>query len=291
MGFMIFGLIWLMIFIVDKVKFIIMSSAAQYYFTSDRKKEGGASVCSAGYQSYFKHFGSIAFGTLLHTVILLLKILVEIASHDAQESDNGVYRLVACLLKCCVGCIESLIEHLNTMAYAMIAISGDSYCTSAWHGMLLHLKHCVKFYFASNLASGLVFIGMLAIVGANMGTCYLLMAYGFDEAKDVYSIWGPIGVVGGATLITAIVFLGPFDDAVTATLMCLAVDMELHGEPKHGPPSYHEKLDALLARHGGHSALAAAHDPELLIDTGYSNRHNMKQPLHQQHGARGNNMF
>ena len=40
--------------------------------------------------------------------------------------------------------------------------------------------------------------------------------------------------------------LGLFDDAIRATLMCLAIDMDLNnGSPQYGPPTFHEKLDAI----------------------------------------------
>ena len=52
--------------------------------------------------------------------------------------------------------------------------------------------------------------------------------------------------------------------------MCLAIDMELNGDPKHGPPSYHEKLDIIFEREGGHNVNEHARDPELNIHGGYN---------------------
>lgn len=285
MSFMFFGLIWLLVFIADKVRFITMSSAAQYYFSSDRKNEGAASVCSAGYQASVKHAGSIALGSLIHTLVIILKMIVEAASNDAANSDNGAAKCVMCLLRCCVNCLEEFIEYLNTMAYAMMAISGDPYCTSAWNGFILNLKHCVKFYFATNLASAFVFIGMVCVVAANMGTTFLLMQYAFPEGKEVNNIWTPLGIAGVITFFIAIVFLGPFDEAVTATLMCLAVDLELNGEPKHGPPSYHDKLDIIFGDESGHKAVRAA-DPEININGGYNATH--PEPNQQQQNKHNN---
>lgn len=269
MCFMFFGLIWLMVFIAAKVQFITMSSAAQYYFSSNRENTGSASICSASYQASLKHMGSLALGSLIHTLIIILKMIIEAASNDAADSDNAGAKIIFCLLKCCVSCIEEFVEYLNTLAYAMMAISGDSYCTSAWNGFMLNLKHCVKFYFATNLASAFVFIGMVCVVAANMGTAFALIQYAFPESKGVSTVWSPLIAVGVFTFFIAVVFLGPFDEAVTATLMCLAVDLELNGEPKHGPPSYHEKLDAIFDDEHPH-AKVAAHDPEININGGYN---------------------
>lgn len=276
--FMFFGVIWLVIFITDKVRFIVMSSAAQFYFDSNRTKEGSASVCSAGYLATFKHSGSIALGSLIHTLIFILKIIVEIVNDEAAQNDNCAAKVLLCLIKCCVSCLESMIEYLNTMAYAMMAITGDRYCTSAWNGFLMNLKHCVKFYFASSLASGFVLIGMICVVAANMGTTWLLIQYAFPEGKSVINIWNPLGVTGIFTFFIAFIFIGPFDDAVTATIMCLAVDLELNnGEPKHGPPSYHSKLDAIFNDDNGEkrAKLIRAHDPEINIHGGFNNQNQL----------------
>merc|ERR1712178_18900 len=114
------------------------------------EKTGSASVVAGMAISNFKHAGSIALGSLLHTFVFFLRILVEtlIGAAEKKDGQNAALLIVGCLLKCCVGCLESLIEYLNTTAYAFMAISGDPYCKSAWSGFLLNLKHLVKFYFA-----------------------------------------------------------------------------------------------------------------------------------------------
>lgn len=41
--------------------------------------------------------------------------------------------------------------------------------------------------------------------------------------------------------------LGLFDDAIRATLMCFAIDMDLNnGSPQYGPPTFHEKLEEIM---------------------------------------------
>merc|ERR1712196_53254 len=131
-----------------------------------------------------------------------------------------------------------------------MAISGDPYCKSAWNGFLLNLKHMVKFYFADTLASLFVFIGILAIVGLNTGTCFLIIKYGTKNASELNSFWIPLILIMITTFITAELFIGFFHQAVRATLMCLAVDIELNGEVKFGSPSFHEKMDEVYGKYG-----------------------------------------
>ena len=265
---MIFCIIWILSFISEKTKFIYMISAAQFYFSSNANETGSASVFSGMMIANFKHAGSIALGSLLHTIVTILRILVDAvieASHK-QGQRNAIVVLVGCLLRCFVSCLESLIEYLNTMAYAFMAISGDAYCKSAWNGFLLNLKHLIKFYFADILARVFVFIGILAIAALNAACCFLILRYGTKNSDQLSSIWVPMVFIIVYTLIIANLFIGFFHQAVTATLMCMAVDIELNGTVKFGSPSFHEKIENVFSKQNGHNAA----QPEIMIHTSHN---------------------
>jgi len=50
-----------------------------------------------------------------------------------------------------------------------------------------------------------------------------------------------MALVGLITYMTASVFLGLFDTAVMALLTSLAIDIDNNGQPKYGPPTFHDK--------------------------------------------------
>jgi len=85
-----------------------------------------------------------------------------------------------------------------------------------------------------------------------------------------------------ATLVIAELFLGFFHQAVKATLMCLAVDIELNGEVKHGSPSFHEKMDAAYGK------LEGAQQADIMVHTTYGtnantyNQQTFQQPAYPQ---------
>jgi hypothetical protein len=97
MFFMCFGLLWLLKFIDDKVKFITMVSAATYYFSSNSEKNGSAKVCTGFSYAYTKHAGSIAFGSLIMTIITMLRMMIDGFANAANESDNGAAKVIACI--------------------------------------------------------------------------------------------------------------------------------------------------------------------------------------------------
>jgi hypothetical protein len=250
-AFLLFGFLWVTKFIDDKTKYITMVSAATYYFDSSENKVGSASVSTAFKFAYFKNVGSLAFGSLVLTLVSILRAIVENLANTAEREGDGAAKLIACIAKCCMACLESIIEHLSKVAYAYMAVSGDSFCESAWNGFVLNLKHLAKFIFALRIASLFVFMGVVTITCVNTATGWALCKYVIKDAVDGQTVVPSLIAFAITSFIVAIVFLGTFDEAVMSTLICFAVDSDLHdGQPKYGPKSYHDKLAAIYGFEG-----------------------------------------
>lgn len=124
-----------------------------------------------------------------------------------------------------------------------MSVSGDSFCTSAWNGFLVNLKHLAKFYFAQTIGGFFVYIGVVFITLINTLIFWGLTKVGnTSEANPL----APVITIGILSFLVTMITLGLFDDAIRATLMCLAIDMDLNnGSPQYGPPTFHEKLDEI----------------------------------------------
>ena len=139
-----------------------MVSAATFYFDSNPTKDGSASVMTGFKFAYTKNIGSLCFGSLILTIIKVLRAIVETLAESAKNDGDGAAKLIACIAVCLMRCLEGIIEHLNTVAYAYMAVAGDSFCASAWNGFLLNLKHLAKFIFAIDIAGMFIFMGIMA---------------------------------------------------------------------------------------------------------------------------------
>ncbi|KAJ4487395.1 plasma-membrane choline transporter-domain-containing protein [Lentinula edodes] len=71
--------------------------------------------------------GSIAFGSLIVTLLELLKMILRAAQNSANQDGHPVEACLACCAACFVGCIESAVEYFNRYAYIEIALYGKSY--------------------------------------------------------------------------------------------------------------------------------------------------------------------
>ena len=132
---------------------------------------------------------------------------------------------------CYIECLEKVTDYINEAAYCYMAVSGDSFLTSAWQGFLLHTKHLLRFAFANLIAKVFMFIGKVGITVGNVFSLLFIMRTITGDTEEVSSLFGPCLVVGLWTYFTASVFLGLFDTAVEAMMTSLAIDMDCHGAP------------------------------------------------------------
>ncbi|OCF36948.1 protein PNS1 [Kwoniella heveanensis BCC8398] len=78
--------------------------------------------------------GSIAFGSLIVTILELLRLILQaIQQYEAGEGDM-VGAIVACCAACCVGCIQSMIQWFNKCKWYLcecLSLYGKSYIPAA----------------------------------------------------------------------------------------------------------------------------------------------------------------
>lgn len=129
--FMTFTLVWVLLYLKESNIFVLMASVSTYYFDSNKNNEGSADIGLAYNWCHKVHMGSIALGSFIHSVILII-IWLLLAADEASSKANPVARAVGACVKCCLKCVEDFLDYLNKVAYAYMAISGENYCSSAY---------------------------------------------------------------------------------------------------------------------------------------------------------------
>ncbi|KAG7098507.1 Putative choline transporter, neither null mutation nor overexpression affects choline transport [Marasmius oreades] len=75
--------------------------------------------------------GSVAFGSLIVTILELIKLILQAIQNNANSEGHPVEAILACCAACIVGCIESAVEYFNRYAYIEIALYGKPYIAAA----------------------------------------------------------------------------------------------------------------------------------------------------------------
>lgn len=139
---------------------------------------------------------------------------------------------------CILNCLEKICDYINQAAYAYMAITGDSFCSSAWNGFFLNMKNAAAFGSAKFFATSLIFLGKFAVTILNMFTCYTLI----NSMTENVNPDGPCIVVGIITWFSCEIWLTIFDQAILGIMTSYAVDYDLHkGEPVRGPATFNNK--------------------------------------------------
>jgi len=247
MAALFFGLLWVVAFNRATSGFIVMVSATTYYFDSNESREGYADVGLGFHLAYMSHAGSLAFGSFIVALVQFIRIVFMYLAEQFKKTsgDNKLVKCIICCADCVLACIEKICDYINAAAFAYMAVSGDGFCTAAWNGFLLNLKHILQYAWANVLARMFVFVGKIGLCVLNCCSLWAIMKYLTHDMEEISSPAGPIVVVGIFTYVCASVFLGLFDEAVMALMTCLAIDSDLHGEPKYGPPTFHDALDTI----------------------------------------------
>lgn len=245
---MFFGLLWIIAFFNAQQSFIVMVAGCSYYFDSNSEKDGYADVGMGVKFAWVNHVGSLAMGSFLVALVEFLRVVVAVIVEQAQKAsgNNPVVKCIGCVANCCMECLQKVIDYINKAAYAYMAVSGQGFCSSAWDGFMLNMKHGLEFAWARVLAELFILTGKLSLVALNCGVLYLTMNYVFMDftgSDAVSSIYSPMIVVAVITYVAASVFLGLFSNTVLSLMTCLAIDVDLNGEPKYGPPTFHDSLD------------------------------------------------
>ena len=172
--YMFFGILWICAFFEYASTFIVMVSASTYYFNSDAANEGDAEVGTGFSWAFNYHAGSIAVGSFIIALIRFIRIVFVVIAQQAEKAsgDNAAVKVLVRVAACILSCIEKVCDYINESAYAYIAVSGDNFCSGAWNGFLLNVKHMLKFSFANMIAKIFILLGKVAITAGNMFSLY-----------------------------------------------------------------------------------------------------------------------
>lgn len=79
------------------------------------------------------HFGSLVFGALLVAIIEFIRVVYEFVARQIEKNnpDNKLIECLLCVGRCCLSCLQCLIEFINRNAYITIAITGKNFCYAA----------------------------------------------------------------------------------------------------------------------------------------------------------------
>ncbi|THH08372.1 hypothetical protein EW145_g2751 [Phellinidium pouzarii] len=159
---------------------------AWYYFgpRSDGQMPSHPTLSSFVRASTFS-LGSVALGSLIVTILELIRIVLNAARQNADANGQPIEALLACCAECFVGCIESMIEYFNKYAYIEIALYGKPYIQASKDTWRLFKDRGIDALVNDSLVSitltwGAYVVGMLASLFAYLYLRFTHPSYNTD---------------------------------------------------------------------------------------------------------------
>uniref|UniRef100_A0A8C2WSW6 Choline transporter-like protein n=1 Tax=Cyclopterus lumpus TaxID=8103 RepID=A0A8C2WSW6_CYCLU len=196
------------------------------------------------------HTGSLAFGSLILSMVQVIRVILEYLDHKLKDAQNKCAKFLLSCMKCCFWCLEKCIKFLNRNAYIMIAIYGKSFCPSARDAFFLLMRNIVRVAVLDKVTDFLLFLGKLLIVGI-VGIFSFFFFSGRirtmeEAAPSLNYYWVPILTLVVASYLIAHGFFSVYAMCVDTLFLCFCEDLERNDGSSERPyfmsPELHEIL-------------------------------------------------
>ncbi|XP_061536639.1 choline transporter-like protein 2 isoform X2 [Phycodurus eques] len=196
------------------------------------------------------HTGSVAFGSLILSVIQIIRVLLEYLDHKMQGAQNKYTKFLLNCMKCLFWCLETCIKFLNRNAYIMIAIYGKNFCTSAQDAFMLLLRNIVRVAVLDKVTDFLLLLGKLLIVGVIGIFSFFFFTGRIKSAEYTHPslnyYWVPILTMTVGAYLIAHGFFSVYAMCVDTLFLCFCEDLERNdgspGRPYFMSPELHDLI-------------------------------------------------
>uniref|UniRef100_A0A8C6WUK6 Choline transporter-like protein n=1 Tax=Neogobius melanostomus TaxID=47308 RepID=A0A8C6WUK6_9GOBI len=231
---------------------VTLSGAFASYYWAFKKPEDipGYPIFSSLGRALRYHTGSLAFGSLILSLVQVIRVILEYLDHKLKGAQNKCAKFMLSCMKCCFWCLEKCIKFLNRNAYIMIAIYGKSFCPSAKDAFFLLMRNIVRVAVLDKVTDFLLFLGKLLIVGI-VGIFSFFFFSGRiraveEAAPSLNYYWVPILTVVVGSYLIAHGFFSVYAMCVDTLFLCFCEDLERNDGSSERPyfmsPELHEIL-------------------------------------------------
>lgn len=213
------GWVWTSEFVIACQEFVISSSVAIWYFSSKKSKIHIPilqSICIL----IKHHLGSIAFGSLIITIVKVIKYILMYIKQKMDESGNDCAKFCLKCCICCMWCLENVLKFLHQNAYTVIAIEGTNFCSSAKKAFEIIASNALRVAALNSVGDFVLFLGKVSV----MCISGLIAFFWLKTIQNIFYLAVPIIAVCVFSFLIAHVFFSVYEMVVDALLICFCED-------------------------------------------------------------------
>lgn len=80
-------------------------------------------------------------------------------------------------MRCCLACVERIVQFLNKTAYIQIAIQGKNFCMAAYDGFQVVWGNGLRYLVVAGVGEIIMFVGKVMIALGSAGCFYVLITF------------------------------------------------------------------------------------------------------------------
>ncbi|KAK5885442.1 hypothetical protein CesoFtcFv8_019149 [Champsocephalus esox] len=247
----VFLFFWCANFVTALGQMTLAGAFASHYWAFNKPDDVPAfPVFSSLGRSLRYHTGTLAFGSLILSIVQIIRVLLEYLDHKLKGAHNKCTKFLLCCLKCCFWCLEKFVKFINRNAYIMTAIYGNNFCTSAKNAFFLLMRNMIRVAVLDKVTDFLLFLGKLLIVGL-VGIFAFFFFSGRvkafeDTAPHLHYYWVPILTVVVGSYLIAHGFFSVYAMCVDTLFLCFLEDLERNDGSAERPYLMPENLRKVL---------------------------------------------
>ncbi|XP_041723423.1 choline transporter-like protein 2 isoform X4 [Coregonus clupeaformis] len=249
----VFLFFWCANFVTALGQVTLAGAFASYYWAFKKPDDIPANpIFSSLGRALRYHTGSLAFGSLILSLVQVIRVLLEYLDHKLKAAQNRFAKFLLSCLKCCFWCLEKFIKFLNRNAYIMVAIYGKTFCTSARDAFFLLMRNIIRVAVLDKVTDFLLFLGKLLIVGI-VGICSFFFFSGRIKAVEQTApslnyYWVPILTVVVGSYLIAHGFFSVYAMCVDTLFLCFLEDLERNDGTAERPYFMSQNLLTILKK-------------------------------------------
>lgn len=246
MWFEFLGIFWINSFKVALLQFIISFACLVWYFTIN-KADLNRPISRGVTNGLVFHLGSLAYGSLLLTIVVFFKWFLTLMSKIYKDSE-GSNAIVVCICKCvfcCVQCFDRFIKFLDHQAYIRIALTGENFCEAAQKSFEMIWENAGRFTALGGVGTVFNFLGKASITCSSAYLGFLIITTDENYKSQINSAVGPTVVFAIVSYCIACLFMGVYEISADTIVQAFILDEKMNGinKTKYAPQPIKEFME------------------------------------------------
>ena len=245
-----FALFWVLFFTQALGEMILAGVFAGWFWTMDKVNDLPlAPIFSSAHRTFRYHLGTIAFGSLILTVVRMIRVFLEFIEQRLKQygPDNVAVKAVLCMCKCCFYCLENCLRFLNRNAYIMTAVYGYNFCSGARRSFMLLARNLARVSVLDKVTDFILLIGKIIVLSlVLLFSLALYKAGAIDAERQLNFQIVPVLLIILTTYAVSSSFFSVYSMAVDTIFLCFLEDIEKHDGSEENPYFMHQDLRRVL---------------------------------------------